>query len=284
MGRYDRLRAIEKLDPKRDHVEIYHLMCGYEFPWDMTRALEVALYRTYCVPSISALLDKTGEFYKRTQRRYDDTALIVAEISKWGYESERGREAIRIMNRAHSRFAISNGDYLYVLSTFIFEPVRWIDRFGWRRLSRNEQLASYYFWCEVGRRMGIKEIPESYEKFQKFARAYERDNFRFAETNQRIGSATRDLFASWIPRIFTPLVRSGIYALLDDAMLESFGFPRPSPLMRKLVCAALLMRGWIVRILPARQTSNFFTDRPNRTYPDGYEIGKLGPPNIVGQR
>ena len=62
MGRYDRLRQIERLDPKRDHVEIYHLMCGYEFPWDMTRALEVALYRTYCVPSISALLDKTGEF------------------------------------------------------------------------------------------------------------------------------------------------------------------------------------------------------------------------------
>ena len=56
MGRYDRLRQIEKLDPKRDHVEIYHLMFGYEFPWDMTRAPELALYRTYCVPSISALL------------------------------------------------------------------------------------------------------------------------------------------------------------------------------------------------------------------------------------
>ena len=26
---------IEKLDPKRDHVEIYHLMAGYEFPWDI---------------------------------------------------------------------------------------------------------------------------------------------------------------------------------------------------------------------------------------------------------
>jgi hypothetical protein len=58
----------------------------------MTRALKLALYRTYCVPSITALLDKTGEFYKRTQKRYDDTALIVAEIAKWGYESERGRQ------------------------------------------------------------------------------------------------------------------------------------------------------------------------------------------------
>ena len=156
MGRYDRLRHIEKLDPKRDHVEIYHLMSGYEFPWDITRALELALYRTYCVPSISALLDRTGEFYKRTQKRYDDTALIVAEIAKWGYDSERGREALRRMNRAHGRFDISNDDYLYVLSTFIYEPVRWMDRFGWRKMTVNEKLASYYFWYEIGRRMGIK--------------------------------------------------------------------------------------------------------------------------------
>ena len=180
MGRYDRLRRIEGLDPKGDHVEIYHLMCGYEFPWDMTRALEVALYRTYCVPSISALLDRTGEFYKRTQKRYDDTALIVAELSKWGYDSERGREALRRMNRAHSRFDISNGDYLYVLSTFIYEPIRWIERFGWRRMSSNEKRT----------------------------------------------------------------------------------------------------RGWIVRILPARKTPNFFTDRKNRSYPFGYKIERLGPPDL----
>lgn len=280
MGRYDRLRRIEKLDPKRDHVEIYHLMSGYEFPWDMTRALELALYKTYCVPSISAVLDRTGEFYKRTQKRYDDTALIVGEISKWGYDSERGREALRRMNHAHSRFDISNDDYLYVLSTFLYEPVRWMDRFGWRKMTENEKLASYYFWYEIGTRMGIREIPESYEKFEQFACHYERDNFRFAETNQRIGTATRDLFVSWMPGIFTPLVRWGIYALLDDAMLASFGFPRPFPFMRKLVNGALKMHGWVVRILPARRRPNFFTDRRNRTYPGGYEIAKLGPPNV----
>jgi hypothetical protein len=184
------------------------------------------------------------------------------------------------MNRAHGRFVISNDDYLYVLSTFIYEPIRWIERFGWRRLSSNEKLASYYFWCEVGKRVGIKEIPDTYEKFRRCSLDYERENSRFAKTNQRIGSATRDLFASWVPRIFTPLVRLGIYALLDDAMLASFGFPPPSPFMRKLVCSVLVMRGRVVRMFPARKTPNFFTDRPNRTYPRGYEIGKLGPPEI----
>jgi hypothetical protein len=279
MGRFDRLREIEALDPERDHLRIYHLMSGYEFPWDMTRALEVALYRTYCVPSISGLLDTTGEFYKRTQKRYDDTALIIAEISKWGYDSPRGAEALRMMNRAHGRFDIANGDYLYVLSTFIYEPIRWMDRYGWRPMSRNERLASYYFWREVGRRMGIRDIPGSYEEFERFAADYEGENFRFAETNQRIGAATRDLFASWFPRLFTPLVRAGIYALLDDAMLAAFSFPKPLPAMRRLAGFSLRARGRIVRLLPARRKPNFFTDRRNRSYPDGYQIGQLKPPD-----
>ena len=66
---------------------------------------------------------------RNTQKRNDDTALIVAEMAKWGYDSERGREELRRMNHAHSRFDISNDDYLHVLSTFIYEPVRWMDRF-----------------------------------------------------------------------------------------------------------------------------------------------------------
>ena len=89
--------------------------------------------------------------------------------------------------------------------------------------------------------------------------------------------ATRDLFASWMP---TPLLRWGIYALLDDEMLASFGFPRPFVFIRKLVSGALIARGRIVRILPARKTPNFFTDRKNRSYPVGYEIAKLGPPDL----
>ena len=81
-----------------------------------------------------------------------------------------------------------------------------------------------------------------------------------------------------MPRIFTPLVRWGVYSLLDDSMLASFGFPRPFSFVRKLVHGALKIRGWVVRILSSRRTPNFFCDRRNRTYPRGYELEKLGPP------
>jgi len=42
---------IEQLDPETEFVEIYRIMGGHEFPWDMTQSLGLALYRTYAVPS-----------------------------------------------------------------------------------------------------------------------------------------------------------------------------------------------------------------------------------------
>ena len=136
LGRNRNLERIAALDPIRDHLEIYQISAGREFPWDYTRALEFALFRTYCVPSISRLLAATGEFEKRPQQRYDDTALLMAEIAAHGYDSPRGRAALRVVNRAHGRYAIANDDMLYVLSTFVFDPIAWLARYGWRPVSR----------------------------------------------------------------------------------------------------------------------------------------------------
>ena len=49
-------RRILALDPVADHEKIYRISAGYEFPWDYQRSLELALLKTYCVPSISARL------------------------------------------------------------------------------------------------------------------------------------------------------------------------------------------------------------------------------------
>src|SRR5262249_55554796 len=202
-------------------------------------------------------------------------------MCEWGYLEGRGRAALERMNWAHGHFQITNDDFLYVLSTFIFEPVRWIDAFGWRKTVKNEREGYYWFWREIGVRMGIQDIPPSYEAFEQWSRDYEKAQFKFTEQNQKVGSATRDLFASWYPRFATPLVRYGIYAMLDDAMIMSFGFPKPLPGSRAALRATLKLRGAIVRWLPPRREPHFFTDDRNRTHPQGYEIGALGPPKLV---
>src|SRR5437763_8385056 len=91
MSRYRILNAIRRLDPEKDHQRIVFLSSCFDFPFDTTRALEFALFRTFCVPSIAALLDRTGEFRRGAQKRYDDTDIIVSELMEHGYDSERGK-------------------------------------------------------------------------------------------------------------------------------------------------------------------------------------------------
>lgn len=273
------LDEIRRLDPARDHQRIIFLSARYDFSFDTTRSLEFALFRTYCVPSISALLDRTGEFRDRTRKRYDDTDIIISELLESGYESERGRRALERMNQIHGRFKIANKDFLYVLSTFIFEPIRWNERFGWRPMCEQERLSYFLFWREVGLRMKIQEIPDDYDAFEQFNRDYERDRFRFADSNQRVGTATRELFVSWFPKPMAPLARSAIHAMLDDPLIEAFGFPKPSAALRRLVPAALRLRARWLRLFPPGKPPQLRTELARPSYPDGYVIERIGPPS-----
>jgi hypothetical protein len=112
------------MEPPGEHQKVVRQLVCYEFPFDCTRTLEFALFRTFCMPSISRLLDYTGEFAQRAQKRYDDTDLLVSEIMEHGYDNERGRAAVERINALHGHFRISNGNFLYVLSSFIYGPIR----------------------------------------------------------------------------------------------------------------------------------------------------------------
>lgn len=260
----------------------YRLGC-YDFPWDVTRSLELALFRSFASPRIGGLLHATGEFEARPQKRYDDTDLIVSEIIENGFESERGQRAIARMNAIHSHFAIRNEDFLDVLSTFVFEPIHWIERFGWRNLTAEEKEAWFCFWREVGRRMHLSGLPIDRESFYAFSCAYEAQYFQPGRASQRVAYATRELFASWFPLPIRPLVRLNIHALLDDSLRVVFGFPAPGRTLRWLAPMMLRTRGRLLRILPQRRTPRLRTLQPHPSYPGGYEIEGLGPTTIPSQ-
>jgi hypothetical protein len=291
MGRWDVARRIATLDAERDHVEIYRLSTGLEFPWDYRRALELALLRTFAVPGIAELLVATGEFARRPQRRYDDTAILMGELAAHGYDSDRGRTALRRINRAHGHYRIEGDDMLYVLSTFVLDPVRWIDRHGWRRLLPQERHAAYFFYREVGRRMGIRDIPGSYAELQRFSAGY--------AARLRPGPATgalRDdvlgLVAGWFPTPFRGLARRLTPAFFDDELLGGLGLPTPARWQRAAAAGALRVRASVVRRMPPRRVPAFddgsvrFRTYPG--YPDGYDLGGIGapdpPPGIDPQR
>ena len=277
-SRYRVLDLIQRLDPQRDHERIVRLSGLWDFPWDGARALELALFRTFAVPTIGGLLYRTGEFTRRAQKRYDDTELLIAEFVEHGYRSERGRRAIERMNAIHARHHIGNDDFLYVLSTFVYEPVRWNARFGWRPLSAVEREAGFLFWREIGARMGIQGIPETFEAFQAFNEAYEREHFRHTAKNAAVARATMELFCSWyLPRPLWPLGERAVRAILDEPLLDALGLPHPPAADRAVVEGALRARARVLRRLPPRLHPRTVTDQAHPTYPDGYVIEALGP-------
>ncbi|MEU6599498.1 oxygenase MpaB family protein [Streptomyces flaveolus] len=285
MKRFERLAEIRRLDPVADALEIYRISVAYEFPWDYTRALELALYRTYAVPSIGRLLARTAELTERPQKRYDDTVLLLDTIVEHGFAAEEGRTAIRRINQMHRSYDISDDDMRYVLSTFVVMPRRWIDAYGWRRLSRHEIVATTEYYRTLGRHMGIPDLPRTYEEFETLLDSYEEAHFGWDAEARRVSDATLGLMASWYPRALTPLLRTATLALLDEPLLRAFRYPRPGAATSALVRRAVRTRGRLVRLLPPRRGSHFARQNWEvKGYPDGYRVADLGTRPVPGLR
>ena len=244
---------LQSLDPETDYERIVYLLSVYEFSWDIEKALEFALFRTYAVPSISSLLSRTGAFSKDT------------------------RKAIERMNDMHGRYRISNNDMLYVLSTFVVEPVKWLERFGKRAMRPAEIEASVLYYQALGQKMGIKDIPLDFVEFEEYQRAYEATHFHYEDTNAEIGCLTRDLLLSmYLPNWLVPFGRPAVHALCDPELRDAMGFTHPPRRLEHAMVTGLKLRASLLRILPSRRRPRLLTKRDRPTYPSGYRIGELG--------
>ena len=277
--RYHRRDALAALDPATDHVEIYRALSGLEFPWDIQQALSLALFRTYAVPSIGRLLAATGEFTERTQKRYDDTGLILETVLANGFEHPEGRAAVRRMNQMHRSYDISDDDLRYVLCTFVVVPLRWVQRWGWRRHTEVEKVATANYYRELGRHMGIRDIPATWQEFESLLDAYETEHFGYDPGGRAVADATLDLATTFPPndRVPAALSRTFLLALMDEPLLDALGYPFPPRPVRIAADAALRARAAVVRRMAVRTEPFSLQQSPSiRSYPDGFDVRELG--------
>ena len=278
------LREIERLDPHRDFADIYRITYLYEFPWDLVQSLGFALFRTYAVPSIGRLLHETGEFTERTQKRYDDTLLLLDEVLMHGLDSSEGRAGVRRVNQMHAMYAISNDDMRYVLATFVVVPMRWLDDFGWRPMSETERIAAAEYYKELGRHMAIRDVPETHQEFAATMDAYEAEHFAYDEGGRKVADATLDLMTTFPPFHLLPAgaIRRFSYALMDDPLLDALGYDRPSPAMRRAAFLGMRARARALRAASPRLRPQLSRDLPQvRSYPAGWasaDLGTFAPP------
>jgi dephospho-CoA kinase len=266
-------------------VATCHRLAGLQFPWDITRALELALLKTFCLPSISTLLSRTGEFEQRPRKRYDDTGLMVAELLRHGPDSPEGTAVIGRLNRIHGHYAIANADFLYVLSGFVAEPIRWLERYGWRPLTAAEQQALFRFWRHVGSRMGITELPATLAQLLALNTQVETQLFA-AASNRRVADATLAMLLAGWPTPLHPPLAGLLRGVLPEAVATSLGWPLPPHWLRRGLRLALrtrsrLVNGW-QRLRPPRGT-HFYSERPTPSYGASFRLEQLGPPALLEQ-
>lgn len=277
--RYANLHRIEQMDPTRqeDLDEILRLVAYHEFPFEYVQGTSIAFMRDYGVPTISDLLDRTGRFEHDGQKRYDDTSLVGYESAVEGIDSPRAREVIRHVNKIHGHYGIPNHEFLYVLATTLVGPKRFIDRYGYRPLHRHEVLAMTRFTERLGQLMGIKEVPTTYEAFEKLHDDYEAEHFAYDPANTRVAEASMRIVTNWYPPAVRPFARRALIAMLDEPLRVALGLPRQPRWLSTLLDRTLLLRARVLRHLPPRRPEDGYVHDASRTYPFGYRIADLGP-------
>jgi hypothetical protein len=280
-GRYDNLRRIESLDPVADRDEIVRITSRLEFPWDYNQGTGIAFMRDYGVPSIAALLDRTGEFEHHGMKRYDDTLLIGSEATEEGIDSPRSHAALRRLNRIHGHYDIPNDELAYVLATTIVGPVEWIRVYGWRPLHPHELVAITGVTTRFGELMGITGLPDDYDGYFALLRDYEAVHFAATAQGNRLAEATIRIGRATAPRPLRPLARLNAIAVMDEPLRRALGLEPVPGWYAAGVRRGLRLRARVLRHLASPRRTPF-RHRP-LTYPGGYTLSDLGPPSMLDE-
>lgn len=276
-NRLANLHRIQRLDPERDWLEIFQTTVRAEFPWDMRMALNLGFNRCFSIPSIAKVLFDTGELIDRPQKRVDDTGLLMYELVLNGFDNERGRAVIQRINEMHSHHPIADPEYLYALGALVIVPMRWLERYGWRKPCCHERTAAFNYFRELGTRMGVHDIPWSYEALAARFDTYDVANLRPTDQAMAIERRTRMLLLTRIPRILAPLGNSIVNSLYDDRLRAAVHAPRAAWPIRAGVHGVLRARARLLRVLGRPRRHLLFHDGiRTSTYQQTYEIAALG--------
>lgn len=104
---------IQSLDPIQDCEDRVFALTQLESTFLVQKSLELAIIRTFAVPRISKLLNATKQFHLYALKRFEDTDLIMRELSERKLDTERATRSIKRLNYIHGKYNIANDDMLY---------------------------------------------------------------------------------------------------------------------------------------------------------------------------
>ncbi|KAJ7204684.1 hypothetical protein GGX14DRAFT_368409 [Mycena pura] len=268
--------------------EIVHVSFLYDMPFFGRLGAAAGLFRTYGIPSIAETLLRTGELTKESTatKRVTDTAILISSFiacpladpqdpSRPIPTDPRGSLAIARMNWIHNHYKISNDDLLYTMSVFIFQPAQFMERCDWRPLSQEELECLFILWKEIGKRMGIQDIPLTVEDLREWSQNYEIQHMVPSEASRQLAQIAMDSIRRRVPNIpgLRRLVSSLFICLMDERLRNAMMLPAQPALAHWTVnffCStrAMIIRHWC---LPRRKPRAYVAlkNPPSGIGPDG---------------
>ncbi len=238
----NRRRRAPIVDAGRDHQAIMRRAFFRDFPAEIRLGAALALFRVFAVPRLSATLARTGAWTRGGDVRLERTVALLTALIADGYDSPRGAAALARINAAHARHTIADDDLRYVLTTFVTEPARVIALHGPRPPLQLELDAACIFWREVGARMGIRDIPDSFAAMDAYARAYEAQHRGPADCNHAVAEAALSAMVQRLPGALRPLGRSVLLALLEPPVRRACGLPDSPAALDPILSAIAVAR------------------------------------------
>ncbi|KAF9352680.1 hypothetical protein BGX26_009545 [Mortierella sp. AD094] len=211
----------------------------------------------------SLLVDKvdpaTGKITTKPRNKLTGASAGMVdddELKERVNDDARAKTAVDRINFLHSHYNITQEDFLYNLGLFVLESRYWIDRFDWRPLTELERNAILAVWTDLGRKIGIENIPETVREFEEWVENYELRNMKFAPVNTAMADSAIAISQSMVT---TPEAKARVkkffVAITNPRLRAAVGYGEPTKTQVFVSDSILWVRGCIVKYLMMPRTA-----------------------------
>lgn len=253
--------------------KIYDSLMHAEFPFWFWKGIELALFRTYGIPTISSQLAKTSRLVApdKLPRRYVETEVLFLEFAlrKWGtvpwLQATARTRAIHAGYRKSG--AVREEDMLFTLAALATQPVILVEQLEWRNLNEAELCAigtlyramadafdidyTQYLapFVDKNKTSGLVGL-DFYYALRNWQLSYEARAMTYTPQNRVLCDAAVGLLLWGVPGASVKqFVTTALTTIMDDSLREAMGFP-PTPFwIAKMTNSLLNTRRWFLQYL-----------------------------------
>lgn len=203
--------------------------------------------------------DGRGLVHRTPDERADDTIGYLVGWIHNGSTSSWTDETVTNVRRAHDHhgksYSMSNETFLHGTSLFCLQLNLMRKFVGAPELTDAEKTAQVEHWRSVAEKLGVKDIPTTWEGMEAILAAYEGSEKWFgpsASAHACSEAAIEQFTARWFPRPLGFLGRTLVLSLTEPHVLRALGQRPPPRFVVAAIRAGVRMNLFVTtRLLPA---------------------------------